>query len=174
MLTVSGARFSAARCSKTPRRGLFSAVLGGASKKIAKKIKINLQLKKMYVSLHPLSRERLKIIDNTERENEVKKEKDIVCMKAGREAGSHAGVISISRRTGERIENRVIRRDSRARERGEGRTGDAWASGSDEGRGKLRKSTGIRKQEVIRGSPNGGTRTAECRAPARAGANAGN
>ena len=53
-----------------------------------------------------------------------------------------------------------------ARERGQGRTGDAWASGSEEGRGKLRKSTGIRKREVIRGSPNGGTRAAECRAPA--------
>lgn len=48
-----------------------------------KKIKINLQLKKKYVSLHPLSREQHKIIDNTERDNEVKKEKDIVCMKAG-------------------------------------------------------------------------------------------
>lgn len=56
--------------------------LAEISKKIAKKIKINLQLKKKYVSLHPLSREQQKIIDNTERDNEVKKEKDIVCMKA--------------------------------------------------------------------------------------------
>ena len=30
------------------------------------------------------------------------------------------------------------------------------ASGGDEGRGKLRKGAGIRKQEVIRTYPNGG------------------
>ena len=33
------------------------------------------------------------------------------------------------------------------------------ASGGEEGRGKLRKGAGIRKQEAIRACPNGGTRT---------------
>ena len=33
--------------------------------------------------------------------------------------------------------------------------GDALALGGDEGRGKLRKATGIFKQELIRGYPNG-------------------
>ena len=45
------------------------------------------------------------------------------------------------------------------------RTGDAWASGGEEGRGKLRKGAGIRKQELIRACPNGETRRAECPPP---------
>ena len=40
-------------------------------------------------------------------------------------------------------------------------TEDAWASKSEEGRGKLRKSAGICKRELIRTYPNGGTRHAE-------------
>ena len=32
---------------------------------------------------------------------------------------------------------------------------DAWAPGSEEGRGKLRKASGSRKQALIRGCPNG-------------------
>ena len=40
-------------------------------------------------------------------------------------------------------------------------TEDAWASKSDEGRGKLRKCAGIRKRELIRTCPNGGTRHVE-------------
>ena len=36
--------------------------------------------------------------------------------------------------------------------------GDAWALGGDEGRGKLRKASGIRKLELIRRFPNGTTR----------------
>ena len=35
---------------------------------------------------------------------------------------------------------------------------DALASGAEEGRGKLRKATGSRKQALIRGYPNGATR----------------
>ena len=35
---------------------------------------------------------------------------------------------------------------------------DALAPYADEGRGKLRKATGSRKQALIRGYPNGGTR----------------
>ena len=35
---------------------------------------------------------------------------------------------------------------------------DALAPYADEGRGKLRKATGSRKQASIRGYPNGGTR----------------
>jgi hypothetical protein len=35
--------------------------------------------------------------------------------------------------------------------------GDALALGGDEGRGKLRKSTGICKQDLIRRCPNGAT-----------------
>jgi hypothetical protein len=34
---------------------------------------------------------------------------------------------------------------------------DALAPGADEGRGKLRKASGSRKQALIRGYPNGGT-----------------
>lgn len=41
------------------------------------------------------------------------------------------------------------------------RKGDAQASTSEEGRGKLRKSAGIRKQELIRRCPNGTTRHIE-------------
>jgi len=44
--------------------------------------------------------------------------------------------------------------------RKEGRTEDALASGGEEGRGKLRKCTGIGKHELIRASPNGATRRA--------------
>ena len=40
------------------------------------------------------------------------------------------------------------------------------ASGGEEGRGKLRKGAGIRKQEVIRTYPNGGTRADEVCTPA--------
>ena len=40
------------------------------------------------------------------------------------------------------------------------------ASGGEEGRGKLRKGAGIRKQEVIRTCPNGGTRADEVCTPA--------
>ena len=36
-------------------------------------------------------------------------------------------------------------------------------SGGEEGRGKLRKGTGIRKQELIRAYPNGATRPVEDR-----------
>ena len=36
-------------------------------------------------------------------------------------------------------------------------------SGGEEGRGKLRKGAGIRKQELIRACPNGGTRPVEDR-----------
>ena len=60
------------------------------------------------------------------------------------------------------------------RERREERTEDALASGGEEGRSKLRKDTGSRKQALIRVCPNGATRTAEGRAPWRHGANAGN
>ena len=49
----------------------------------------------------------------------------------------------------------------KVREREEERTEDALASGSEEGRGKLRKAPGICKQELIRRCPNGGTRLAE-------------
>ena len=49
------------------------------------------------------------------------------------------------------------------REREQERTVDAWASEGDEGRGKLRKAPGICKQELIRGCPNGETRTVEGR-----------
>ena len=49
------------------------------------------------------------------------------------------------------------------------------ASGGEEGRGKLRKGAGIRKQEAIRACPNGGTRRAEGPSPdCESGANAGN
>ena len=49
--------------------------------------------------------------------------------------------------------------DSRRREKE--RTEDALASTGDEGRGKLRKSAGIGKHELIRRCPNGGTRQVE-------------
>ena len=38
---------------------------------------------------------------------------------------------------------------------------DALATEGDEGRGKLRKASGSRKQALIRGFPNGGTHYAE-------------
>ena len=47
----------------------------------------------------------------------------------------------------------------------EGRAVDALAPGGEEGRGKLRKSTGRRKQPLIRGCPNGSTRTVGYRTP---------
>ena len=50
---------------------------------------------------------------------------------------------------------------------------DAWASIGEEGRGKLRKVTGIGKHELIREYPNGGTRYAEGIAHVK-WANAGN
>ena len=40
---------------------------------------------------------------------------------------------------------------------------DALAQGGEEGRGKLRKGPGIRKQDVIRTYPNGATHTVEDR-----------
>ncbi len=40
------------------------------------------------------------------------------------------------------------------------RLGDAWALGGEEGRGKLRKASGISKHDLIRGYPNGATRLA--------------
>ena len=52
---------------------------------------------------------------------------------------------------------------------------DALASAGEEGRGKLRKCPGIRKQDLIRMYPNGATPTAEGRGPHfRCGANPGN
>ena len=51
------------------------------------------------------------------------------------------------------------------RERGEGRTGDALASGGEEGRGKLRKCAGTGKHGLIRARPNGATRRAEGPSP---------
>ncbi|GFR35937.1 hypothetical protein TCEA9_17490 [Thermobrachium celere] len=42
---------------------------------------------------------------------------------------------------------------------------DALAPGADEGRGKLRKAAGSRKQAVIRRCPNGGTRMANAMHP---------
>ena len=42
-----------------------------------------------------------------------------------------------------------------------GRMGDAQALKGEEGRGKLRKAAGIRKQELIRRCPNGATRYLE-------------
>ena len=53
----------------------------------------------------------------------------------------------------------------KVREREEERTEDALASGSEEGRGKLRKAPGICKQELIRRCPNGGTRRVEGPSP---------
>lgn len=53
-----------------------------------------------------------------------------------------------------------------SREANQGRTEDALASAGDEGRGKLRKCPGTRKQGLIRTCPNGATRAASCRAPA--------
>lgn len=47
------------------------------------------------------------------------------------------------------------------REKLQGRTEDALASGGEEGRGKLRKGAGICQQELIRTCPNGGTRMDE-------------
>ena len=47
-------------------------------------------------------------------------------------------------------------------------------SGGEEGRGKLRKGPGICKQELIRTSPNGGTRLVEDQSPWLHGANPGN
>ena len=48
------------------------------------------------------------------------------------------------------------------------------ASGDEEGRGKLRKFSGNRKQVVIRECPNGATRLVEDQAPALSGVNPGN
>ena len=48
-----------------------------------------------------------------------------------------------------------------SRRRNEERTEDALASTGEEGRGKLRKSAGIGKHELIRRYPNGETRQAE-------------
>jgi len=42
---------------------------------------------------------------------------------------------------------------------------DALAPYADEGRGKLRKATGSRKQALNRGYPNGGTRHPKRMAP---------
>ena len=45
-----------------------------------------------------------------------------------------------------------------------GHTADAWASRVEEGRGKLRKGMGSRKQALIHARPNGATRHGSCRA----------
>ena len=47
-------------------------------------------------------------------------------------------------------------------------------SGGDEGRGKLRKTAGIGKHELIRRCPNGATRQVEDLSPSIDGANGGN
>ena len=47
-------------------------------------------------------------------------------------------------------------------------------SGGEEGRGKLRKGPGICKQELIRTSPNGGTRLVEDQSLTLVRANPGN
>ena len=47
----------------------------------------------------------------------------------------------------------------------QGRMEDALASAGDEGRGKLRKCPGIRKQDLIRMCPNGATHMAEGHVP---------
>ena len=52
-----------------------------------------------------------------------------------------------------------------SRERLQERTGDALASGDDEGRGKLRKCSGNSKHVMIRTCPNGATRLVEDQAP---------
>ena len=56
----------------------------------------------------------------------------------------------------------------------EGRMGDAWALGGEEGRDKLRKAAGSGKYTEIRGCPNGATRRERSRHRLYAGANAGN
>ena len=52
-----------------------------------------------------------------------------------------------------------------SRRRNKERTEDALASTGEEGRGKLRKSAGIGKHELIRRYPNGETRQAEGLSP---------
>ena len=47
----------------------------------------------------------------------------------------------------------------------EGRMGDAWALGGEEGRDKLRKAAGRGKCPLIRGFPNGATRRERSRHP---------
>ena len=42
------------------------------------------------------------------------------------------------------------------------RKGNALALGAEEGRSKLRKATGSRKQALIRGYPNGAIRLESC------------
>ena len=60
----------------------------------------------------------------------------------------------------------TVLRDCNSREKEEkGERGMPRLSGGEEGRGKLRKFTGIRKQEVIRECPNGATRQAEGLSP---------
>ena len=69
----------------------------------------------------------------------------------------------------------TVLRDCNSREKEEkGERGMPRLSGGEEGRGKLRKFTGIRKQEVIRECPNGATRQAEGLSPSYDGANGGN
>ena len=58
------------------------------------------------------------------------------------------------------FENYMIRKKqgrSKVRSRKEEQRENALAPGADEGRGKLRKATGSRKQALIRGCPNGET-----------------
>ena len=57
------------------------------------------------------------------------------------------------------LAGRLTGHDSRRRNKE--RTEDALASTGEEGRGKLRKSAGIGKHELIRRCPNGETRQAE-------------
>ena len=53
----------------------------------------------------------------------------------------------------------------RKRRDGQGRMGDAWALGGEEGRDKLRKAAGRGKCPLIRGYPNGATRRERSRHP---------
>ena len=62
-----------------------------------------------------------------------------------------------------RIEEVVgLRRRSDVKSSEEEHRVDAKAPTAEEGRGKLRKATGNRKQVTIRGYPNGGTRPGQC------------
>jgi hypothetical protein len=74
------------------------------------------------------------------------------------EVGGSSPPISTRRRKG-----RSTLKTAQTRSSVEGHTVDALAPRADEGRGKLRKASGSRKQASIRGCPNGGTH------PARAG-----
>ena len=76
-----------------------------------------------------------------------------------REKGK-ASCEATARVVAERKEATGLRRSER-RSRKEERRVDAKAPYAEEGRGKLRKAPGSRKQAKIRGYPNGGTRREE-------------